>query len=183
MLKLLVEFGPIIVFFGTYKFSDIFIATLLMLLVTAVGLVISYIIDRKISMPLLISGTVLLISGLVTLISGNPKYIKMKPTIVYAIFGAILMAGVIKRQGLIRHVFATVIKMREEAWLTLSKRFAGYFFSMAVINEMVWRNYSEDFWVNFKVFGFVPLTLLFVLSQSRFIYLNQQEFKEKDNAS
>ncbi len=173
MLKLLVEFGPIIVFFSTYKYSDIFVATMLMLAVTAIGLVVSYIIDRKISMPLLISGSVLLATGSITLISGDPKFIKMKPTIVNLVFGVILLIGVLRGNGLVKYVFAAAIKMADQCWLVLSKRFSAYFLIMAIINEIVWRNFSEEYWVNFKIFGFVPLTMLFILTQAPFIYKNQ----------
>ena len=98
MLKLLIEFGPIVVFFATYKYADIFKATLWMVLVTILSLIVSYIIDKKLSMPLMISGVTLLLSGAVTLISGDPTYIKMKPTIVYAVFGMILAVGYMKNK-------------------------------------------------------------------------------------
>ncbi len=173
MLKLIVEFGPIVVFFATYKYSDIFMATMLMLAVTGIGLIISYIIDRRISVPLLISGSVLLATGSITLISGDPKFIKMKPTIVNLAFGLILLFGVLRKAGLVKYVFAAAIKMPDEAWLTLSKRFSCYFISMALTNEYVWRHFSEDFWVNFKIFGFVPLTVLFIILQAPYIYRNQ----------
>ncbi len=173
MLKLIVEFGPIIVFFATYKYSDIFMATMLMLAVTGIGLIISYIIDRRISVPLLISGSVLLATGSITLISGDPKFIKMKPTIVNLVFGLILLFGTFRKAGLIKYVFAAAIKMTDESWLILSKRFAYYFIIMALINEYVWRNFHEDFWVNFKVFGFVPLTILFIILQAPYIFKNQ----------
>lgn len=175
MLKLLVEFGPIIVFFATYKFSNIFTATLIMLIVTLLGLILSYIIDRKISMPLLISGSILLTSGSVTMISGDPSYIKMKPTIVNLAFGSILVYGIMRGQGFMKYVFAAAIKLSDQNWIVLSKRFALYFFTIALVNEFVWRNFSESFWVDFKVFGFVPLTLLFVLSQTPFIYKKQSK--------
>ena len=173
MLKLLVEFGPIIVFFGTYKYSNIFVATLLMLVVTCAGLIVSYLIDKKISMPLLISGSTLLITGAITLLSGDPMFIKMKPTIVFFIFAMILIGGYMKRQGLVKHVFGAAINMPDDAWMKLSLRFAIYFIIVAIINELVWRNFSEEFWVNFKVFGFVPITATFILSQLPFIYKNQ----------
>lgn len=173
MLKLLVEFGPIIVFFGTYKYSNIFAATMLMLVVTGIGLVVSYIIDKKISIPLLISGIVLLTTGSITLAFGDPMFIKMKPTIVYLVFSIILFVGIRKNTGFVKFVFASAFKMNDEAWVILSKRFAYYFLLMAIMNELVWRNYSEDFWVNFKVFGFAPITLLFVLTQVPFLLKNQ----------
>lgn len=173
IIKLLVEFGPLIVFFATFKLSDIFVATGLMLVTTIGGLLVSYLIDKKISLPLLISGSILIISGVITIVSGDSKYIKMKPTIVYGIFGLILYIGTLKQKGLVKEVFSAIVKMEDQAWITLSWRFAIYFFVMAIINEIVWRNYSEDIWVNFKIFGFVPLTLLFIGLQAPFIHKNR----------
>jgi intracellular septation protein len=173
MLKLLVEFGPIIVFFATYKFSNIFFATMLMLVVTVTGLIVSYLIDKKISMPLLISGVVLLTTGTLTLAIGDSRFIKMKPTIVYLAFCGILFYGVFKKKGFIQFVFGSLIKVKEEAWIELSKRFGMYFLLMAILNEFVWRNYSESFWVSFKVFGFAPITFIFVLCQIPYLYKHQ----------
>jgi intracellular septation protein len=175
MLKLLVEFGPIAVFFATYKYADIFKATLYMVIVTAISLVISYLIDRKLSLPLVISGVVLLISGSITLFSGDPSFIKMKPTIVYSIFGAILYAGYWMKRPVIKSVLGSAFTMTLTNWMILTRRFAWYFFAMAIINEIIWRNFSENFWVNFKVFGAVPITLLFIFTQAPFLMQNKQD--------
>lgn len=175
MLKLLVEFGPILVFFATYKYADIFKATLYMVIVTVLSLGISYLIDKKISIPLMISGVVLLLSGSITLLSGNPAYIKMKPTIVYCIFGGILYVGYLYKKSFIKAVLGSVFSMNDKDWLTMSRRFALYFFSMALMNEIIWRNFSENFWVNFKVFGAVPITLVFILFQAPFLLRNKQD--------
>lgn len=175
MLKLLVEFGPIAVFFATYKYADIFLATLYMVIVTALSLVISYLIDRKLSIPLMISGIVLLISGSITLLSGDPAFIKMKPTIVYMIFGGILYVGYYMKKPMIKEVLGSVFTMTHTNWMVLTRRFALYFFAMAIINEIIWRNFSESFWVNFKVFGAVPITLIFIFTQAPFLMQNKQD--------
>jgi intracellular septation protein len=173
MIKLFVEFGPIIVFLVTYKYSDILMATKLMIIVTLFCLMISYLIDRKLSVPLMLSALILIVSGSVTLLTGDPKYIKMKPTIVYLIFSVALYIGAIKNKPIIKDVLGSVISMQEEYWISLSTRFALYFLGMALINEIVWRNFSEDMWVNFKVFGALPITLIFVAMQIPFILRNQ----------
>ena len=175
MLKLLIEFGPIVVFFATYKYADIFKATLWMVVVTILSLIVSYIIDKKLSMPLMISGVTLLLSVTVTLISGDPMYIKMKPTIVYMVFGLILFVGYMRNRPFIKHVLGSAFKMEDHHWLVVSLRFAYYFFGMAVVNEFVWRNFSESFWVNFKVFGAVPITFVFIMFQIPFLLRNKQE--------
>lgn len=168
-MKLLLEFGPIIVFFATYKQANIFVATLLMVVVTVISLIISYMIDKKISLPLLISGGLLLASGSITLLSGDSSYIKMKPTLVYIIFSSILMFSAIKKNPIMKNILGTAFSMRDIYWITLSKRFSFYFLAMAIVNEIVWRNYTENTWVNFKVFGAVPITAIFMISQIPFL--------------
>lgn len=170
MLKLLLEFGPIAVFFATYKQSDIFIATMWMVSVTVIALIVSYMIDKKISMPLLISGGILLVSGSVTLLSGDSSYIKMKPTFVYLIFASILLFGILNKKPLVKTILSHAFRMDDKHWMVLSKRFAFYFFMMAIINEIVWRNFAEDTWVNFKVFGALPITALFVALHIPFLH-------------
>ncbi len=171
-MKLLLEFGPIIVFFATYKQANIFVATLWMVVVTVVSLIISYTIDKRISMPLLISGGLLLASGSITLLSGDSSYIKMKPTLVYSVFAATLMFGVIRKKPLLKNILHGTFSMRNIYWIILSRRFAFYFIAMAIINEIVWRNFSENTWVNFKVFGAVPITAIFIMAQVPFLRRN-----------
>lgn len=169
MLKLLLEFGPIVVFFATYKQSDIFVATMWMVSVTVIAFIVSYSIDKKISVPLLISGGILLVSGSVTLLSGDSSYIKMKPTLVYLIFASILLFGIFNKKPFAKTILSHAFSMEDIHWMVLSKRFAFYFFMMAIINEIVWRNFSEDNWVNFKIFGALPITVLFGAFQIPFI--------------
>lgn len=179
MIKVLLEMGPVIVFFATYKYSNIFAATLLMVVVTIICLLISYLIYRKISLPLLISAGLLLVSGIVTLLSGDTKYIKMKPTIVYLIFAIGLYVGSLKKKLMLKDVFGIAIKMLDKHWLNMSHRFAVFFLFLAILNEIVWRFFSEDTWVNFKVIGVLPMTMLFVATQIPFLIRHQI----KDNDS
>jgi len=173
MIKLFVEFGPVVVFLITYKYSDILLATKLMILVTIFCLLLSYVIDRKISVPLLLSAIILIVLGSITVLTGDSEYIKMKPTIVYVIFSCALYIFAKKERPLIKDLFGPVVSLKQEHWLILSKRFAGYFLSMAVVNEIVWRNFSDGVWVSFKVFGAFPITILFVALQIPFIMRNQ----------
>jgi intracellular septation protein len=173
MIKLLVEFGPVIVFLVTYKYSNILMATKLMIAVTILCLIISYIIDKRISMPLLLSAIILIVTGSVTLLTGDPKYIKMKPTIVYLIFSLALYVSTLKNRPLMKDILGNLFVMDNKHWINLSTRFAGYFLFMALTNEIVWRYFSESTWVNFKVFGALPITVIFVLLQVPFILRNQ----------
>jgi intracellular septation protein len=169
MFKLLLEFGPIAVFFATYKQANIFVATGSMIIVTLLSLIISYLIDKRISMPLLLSGSILIISGSITLLSGDAMYIKMKPTLLYIIFASVLSFGVLQQKPFIKEILGHAFQMEDTNWLVLGKRFAIYFFMMAIINEIVWRNFSEAFWVDFKVFGAIPITMLFIALQIPFL--------------
>lgn len=169
MLKLIIEFGPLLVFLISYNYSNIFIASLLMLSVTAICLIMSYFIDKKLSIPLVVSCTVLMLSGAISWFSGDAKYIKMKPTIVYLIFAITLYIGANRNRAFIKDLLHSVFKLPHIAWLSLSKRFAYFLFAMALINEIVWRNFTESTWVNFKIFGAIPLTMLFILTQLPFI--------------
>jgi intracellular septation protein len=175
MIKLFVEFGPLVVFLVTYKYSDILLATKLMILVTILCLFFSYLIDKKISIPLLLSAFILIVLGSITIFTGHSGYIKMKPTIVYLIFSLALHIAAIKNKPLMRDILGSVVNLQHNHWLILSKRFAYYFLAMAVINEIVWRNFSTNLWVNFKVFGALPITVVFVACQAPFIMRHQIE--------
>lgn len=171
-MKILLELGPIVAFFATYKLSNILFATAIMIAVTIICLSISYYVDRKISKPLLISGVILLISGSITIVSQDPKYIKMKPTFVYLIFSGVILYGLWKNNLYVKQALGGSISINDKAWVTLSQRFAVYFIMIAILNEVIWRYYSEAFWVNFKIFGVAPITLVFIALQLPFIYRN-----------
>lgn len=175
MLKLILEFGPVVVFFATYKYADIFKATLYMVVVTIGCLIASFLIDRKLSLPLMISGVILLISGFITLFSGDPAYIKMKPTIVYGIFSAALYIGCFMNKPILKDILKATVSMTNSNWNILSIRFGHYFLFMAVTNELIWRYFSENFWVNFKVFGALPITIVFFITQVPFLMRNKQD--------
>lgn len=176
-MKLLFELGPIIAFFATYKLSNFILATTIMISVTLFCLATSYFLDKKLSLPLLISGAILIFLGITTIYSSDPKYMKMKPTIVYLIFGTSLLIDSYKKKHYLKNVLGKSLPLKEEAWGTLAFRFSCYFFGMAILNEIVWRTQTENFWVNFKVFGMTPITLLFIATQIPFIRSNYIETK------
>lgn len=174
-MKLLFELGPIIAFFATYKLSNFILATSIMIGVTVFCLVISYFLDKKISLPLLISGFILISLGITTIYSSDPKYMKMKPTIVYIIFGSSLLLDSYRKKHYLKNILGASLPLKDIAWEVLAFRFGCYFFGMAVLNEIVWRTQTENFWVNFKVFGMTPITLLFLATQIPFIKNNYIE--------
>ncbi|XVN40281.1 MAG: septation protein A [Rickettsia endosymbiont of Argas persicus] len=174
MLKLLSEIGPVIAFFvGFFYGGGIQNATLYMIVTAVICITICYLVDRKVSKLSIISISVLLVSGSITLISGNSMYIKIKPTILYVIFGIIFLTSGIKKNPFIKYALESMIRLKEESWITLSYRTAAFFFFMAIINEIVWRNFSDETWVKFKVFGVVPITFMFILLQLPLLLKNK----------
>jgi intracellular septation protein len=176
MLKFLTEFSPLIAFFAGYKIGGILKATLYMLITAVATICITYAYERKISKINLISTIVLLISASLTLFSGNPVFVKMKPTILYTIFAGIFLITNYKWNPAIQYILGHNIKFNDtKNWHSLNLRFMWFFSTMAIANEIIWRNFDENTWVNFKIFGTLPLTLIFVMLQIPFIMRNQDK--------
>ena len=175
MLKFFSEFGPLLAFFFGYKTGGILEATLYMLVISVTGIAITYICKRKINTINLISSGLLLISASLTLFSGNTIFIKMKPTVLYFLFAFIFFITNFKWKPAVQYVLGSAIKFKKEKnWHSLNLRFMWFFLIMAVTNELIWRNFDESVWVNFKVFGAIPITLLFIMLQIPFIIKNQK---------
>lgn len=145
------------------------IATGVIVVVTLITTLLSYIVVRKIPHVPLISASILSLFGGLTLLSGDTTFIKMKPTIINMLFALILLGGAAFKKGLLRYLFENAIILKEEAWVAFSIRWGCFFILLAGLNEYVWRHFSEDTWVSFKVFGILPLTLLFGAFQIPFI--------------
>ena len=152
-LKPVVEYGPIFVFFVAYYTYDLLTATAAIMGATAIALILSYGFERKIPMMPLLTAVVIGVFGGLTLWLKDDIFIKMKPTIIQSLFGFILLGGLAFGKLFLRSVMGQIWNMTDRAWRTLTVRFSCYFFAMAMINELVWRTQSTDFWVNFKVFG------------------------------
>jgi intracellular septation protein len=174
LVKLLVEFGPLIVFFvtnwqaGKYITEPkqaIFYGTGAFMAATLVALVASRaLLGRVPTMPL-VSGFFVLVFGGLTLWLQNDQFIKLKPTIVNALFAAILFGGLANGQILLKIVFGDVFHLTKAGWRKLTIRWGCFFIFLALLNEVVWRSFSTDFWVSFKVFGIMPITMVFALAQ------------------
>ena len=176
MLKFLTEFGPLAAFFIGYSNNGILTATLYMLVASVIGIMVTYIREKKINMVNIISSGLLLVSSSLTLFSGNTIFIKMKPTVLYIVFAVIFLVTNFKWQPAIKFVLGKAISLKEESkWRELNIRFMFFFIVMAILNEVVWRNFSEETWVNFKVFGALPVTILFMITQMPFIMRNKVE--------
>ncbi len=180
LLKLALELGPLLVFFFANARGEmlierfpvlasigapIFLATALFMAATVIALAISWSMTRALPIMPLVSGIVVLVFGALTLWLHNDTFIKMKPTIVNTLFGAILLGGLFFGKSLLGYVFDSAFRLDAEGWRKLTLRWGLFFIFLAVVNELVWRNFSTDAWVSFKVWGIMPITVVFTLLQ------------------
>jgi intracellular septation protein len=161
LLKLALEMGPLAVFFLSNSYFGIFPGTAAFMAATVVALAISYTLTRTIPMMPLVTAVFVLIFGGLTLYLADETFIKLKPTIVNLLFAVILFAGLITGRLLIKLVLEGAFQLTDRGWLLLTRAWIAFFLLLAVLNEIVWRNFPTNIWVDFKVFGVMPLTLLF----------------------
>ena len=182
MLKLALDLGPLLLFFfanakpalfepwiaplipaavATGERAGIFVATAVFMVAIVAALVVSYVMTRHLPVMPLVTAIIVLVFGSLTLVLHDEHFIKLKPTIIYLLFGGVLLGGLAFGKPLLSMVFDSVFHLTDEGWRKLTVRWALFFFALAVLNEIVWRTQSTDVWVSFKVFGVVPLTFLF----------------------
>ena len=165
LYKLLIDIGPLAVFFIFYTKSGLQASILPFMLATVIAVLFSYILEKKIPvMPTVGAGIVLLFGGL-TIYFDNDVFFKMKPTIINVLFAAILYGGILINKPLLKYLLGAALKLEEEGWKILTQRWIGFFIALAILNEVVWRTQSTDVWVNFKVFGILPITFIFTMTQ------------------
>lgn len=165
LLKLAIELGPLLVFFGTNAAAGIYAGTAAFMAATLLSLVVAWFSYHKLPIMPIVSGVIVLVFGGLTLYLRDETFIKLKPTIVYTMFAALLAAGLMWKKPMLELLFGPVFTLTDEGWRKLTIRWALFFAAMAVVNELVWRNVSTDAWVSFKAFGFLPLTFLFAVAQ------------------
>ena len=174
--KMLLEMGPLVVFFATFKFAGIFVATGAFMIAMATAMSISWHIERHIPMMQRVTFVIVMVMGGLTLYLENATFVYMKPTIINGLFATILTVGLLRGRSYLKIVMeAGFPPMQDKGWMIMTRNWAFFFAAMALVNEFVWRSYSEDFWVNFKTFGFLPLTLVFMVSQAPVIMKYQIE--------
>lgn len=167
--KLLIELGPLVAFFIANWKAGIFWGTGIFMVATAIALSVSWALTRKIAMVPLVSAIFVALFGALTLWLHSDLFIKVKVTLINALFGAVLLGGVAMGRSYIKLIMGEAVRLTEEAWRTLSIRWGVFFFAMAGLNEIVWRSVSTDAWVNFKVFGLLPITLVFALANAPYM--------------
>jgi intracellular septation protein len=169
IVKFILELGPLALFFAVYSRLGIFAATGILMASVLVTLGVSYAMLRRIPIMPLVTAAIVLIFGSLTLVLHDETLIKIKPTALYTLFGAALFVGLWLKKPLLKILFDGALHVTEEGWRKLTWRWAFFFLALAVLNEIVWRTQTTDLWVKFKTFGFLPLTLLFALSQAPLI--------------
>ena len=160
-LKLAFDLGPLALFFFANSRYGIFVATGTFMVAVLAALAASYVLTRHLPIMPVVTAIIVLVFGGLTLILHNDLFIKIKPTIIYVLFGAVLLGGLLFGKSFLGVVFDSLFHLTEEGWRKLTLRWALFFLVLAVLNEIVWRSTSTDVWVDFKVFGVVPLTLVF----------------------
>lgn len=165
LLKFVVELGPLLVFFLVNARAGIFWGTGCFIVATLVSLIASRILFGRIPVMPLVSAFVVVIFGGLTLWLQDDLFIKLKPTIVNSIFATILFGGLLAGHSLLRYLFGDVFALTDEGWRKLTFRWACFFVFLAILNEFAWRSLTTDQWVTFKVFGIMPITMAFAISQ------------------
>lgn len=181
LTKLALELGPLVVFFvvnargksimasfpqlSTWFSQPIIFATAVFMVAMAISLAVSLFIFKRVAVMPLVTAAVVLVFGGLTLYFQDSTFIKMKPTIVNVLFGGILLGGMLFGHSLLKYVFGEVYRLKPKGWAILTMRWGVFFLILAVLNEVVWRNFSDDAWVAFKVWGVMPITLVFSMAQ------------------
>ena len=175
LIKIIIDIGPLAVFFIYYKKSGLLDAILPLMIATIVAILFSYILEKKIPIMPTFGAFIILVFGGLTIYFDNEVFFKMKPTIINIIFAIILYAGEVIKKPLLKLLLGSALKLSEEGWSILTKRWIAFFIALGILNEIIWRTQSTDIWVNFKVFGILPITFLFTLSQFSLLKKHQIE--------
>jgi intracellular septation protein len=179
LLKLALEVGPIAVFFLAYRLApvpegletaerqleQVLFATAVFVPTILASLAASWFLTRKLPRMAVITAVVVTIFGGLTLILRDDTFVKMKPTILYALFAGILGFGLMRGQSYLKYLMDELIPMRDEGWLKFTRRFVVFYVLLAVVNEIVWRSYGTDTWVNFRTFVLPGANFLFIMAQ------------------
>ena len=168
IIKFATDFGPLLIFFTIYfnNEHDLKVAIPPFIIATLIALIIRYFLEKRIPMVPLVSGILITFFGGLTLYFDNKIFFYMKPTIINLLFAAVLFFGkYFTQKPLLKTFFQNAFDLEDEGWKKLNYRWIGFFLFVALLNEIVWRTQSEIFWVNFKVWGLLPISFLFAVSQ------------------
>ena len=164
LIKFLTDFGPLVIFFYYYYDSgkDLKIAIPPFIVATIIALIIVWILEKRIPKVPLLSGILITLFGGLTIYFNNPIFIYIKPTIINILFGLALIFGkFFTKEPVLKKIMGKTIPLSDIGWEILNRRWMFFFFGLALLNEFVWRTQTEEFWVNFKVWGMLPITIVF----------------------
>jgi len=168
LLKFITDFGPLLIFFVVYSKSGKNLSAAIppLIVATIIAVLISYVVEKKIPYIPLIGGIIVSIFGGLTLYFSNPIFLYMKPTIINVFFGlALAFERFFVKERILKKMLGKSISLTDEGWQILTIRWIFFFFTLAMLNEYVWRTQTEEFWVNFKVWGMLPITFIFTAFQ------------------
>src|SRR6201999_969337 len=165
LFKLATELGPLLIFFLANARFHLFVATGAFMVAVVAAMIASYVVTRHVPIMALVTGVIVIVFGTLTLVLHDETFIKVKPTIIYGLFAVILGGGLLFGRSFIAIMFDQMFNLTPKGWRILTLRWALFFVGLAILNEIVWRTQSTDFWVNFKVFGVTPLTMIFAIAQ------------------
>ena len=177
-LRPTIEYGPLGIFLIAYYKADLLMATAWFMAATGVALAISFIIERRVPIVLVVTAVIVMVFGGLTLLLDDERFIKMKPTIVQALFAIVLLGGLALKKPLLRPLFRAAWTLTDKGWNLLTLRFGLFFAVMAIANEIIWRTQSTDFWVNYKIFGAIAITFAFMACQAPLISRYQIDSEE-----
>ena len=165
LFKLATELGPLLVFFIANAKFNLFVATGAFMVAIVAAMIASYVVVRHVPIMAIVTAVIVLVFGTLTLVLHDETFIKVKPTIIYGLFAAILGGGLLFGRSFIAILFNQMFNLTPKGWRILTMRWALFFLGMAALNEIVWRTQSTDFWVAFKAFGAIPITMIFAMTQ------------------
>ena len=168
--KLLVDLAPLLLFFAAYMAAGIYVATAVLMAATVISMIVSRVWLGHISATVVLTTGLVVGFGALTLWLNDARFIKMKPTMVNLLFAIALGGGLLTGRNFLQLLLGQAFRLTEDGWRKLTYRWIGFFLAMAVLNEIVWRNFSEGTWASFKVFGILPITVIFAMLQVGLIH-------------
>jgi intracellular septation protein len=169
LFKLATELGPLVIFFAANAKFGLFVATGAFMVAIVAAIIVSYVVTKHVPIMALVTAFIVLVFGGLTLALHDETFIKVKPTIIYSLFAATLGIGLLFGRSFIALMFDQMFNLTPAGWKQLTIRWALFFAAMAVLNEVIWRTQSTDFWVAFKAFGVIPITAVFAMLQTPLI--------------
>ncbi|MFV2002899.1 MAG: inner membrane-spanning protein YciB [Paracoccaceae bacterium] len=179
-LKLALELGPVLLFFILYfrlrertfdiagtEYSGFIVVTAIFIPLIALTTLIQYRLTRTIAKMQIATLVLVVVFGGLTIYLNDERFFKMKPTMIYILFGATLGFGLLRGKSYLEFMMGEVLPLRSEGWMILTRRFTMFFFALAILNELIWRNFSTDAWVSFKTFGLTGAIVVFFMAQSK----------------